>query len=385
MPKILRGPILRIPAPNRGEHTIAAAPTSIAAFVGPTATGPLNKPELIQSFTNFQSAFGGLDTGSELSYAVQHFFLNFGTQAWIVRTPTASAADLIGDPDATTGLHALTEDDAFNLLCLPDASNSDNPSGIYEAAIKLCQERRAFLLVDPPASVNTAAAASAWIAALGLTEPDGAAFFPRLSMTDDLNGGAARTFAPSGVVAGLYARNDALHGVWKSPAGAGMTLTGVLGLACPLTDAENDQLNALGLNCFRIFPQHGAVLWGARTLAGADTTGSQYKYVPVRRTALFIESSILTGIMWVVFEPNGEPLWAQLRLSVGSFMQQLFRQGAFQGNTPSQAYFVKCDREIMTQTDVDSGVVTILVGFAPLRPAEFVILRLSQRVGPAPA
>jgi phage tail sheath protein FI len=148
-----------------------------------------------------------------------------------------------------------------------------------------------------------------------------------------------------------------------------------------LTDAENGLLNPLGVNCLRAFPIIGSVVWGARTLRGADLLADEYKYVPVRRLALYIEESLFRGTQWVVFEPNDEPLWSQIRLNVGAFMQNLFRQGAFQGTTPSAAYFVKCDQETTTQNDINRGVVNVVVGFAPLKPAEFVIIKIQQMAG----
>jgi hypothetical protein len=148
-----------------------------------------------------------------------------------------------------------------------------------------------------------------------------------------------------------------------------------------LTDEENGQLNQLGINCLRVFPINGRVVWGARTMRGANQLADEYKYIPVRRTALFIEESLYRGTQWVVFEPNDEPLWAQIRLNIGAFMQNLFRQGAFQGSTPREAYLVKCDKETTTQNDINLGIVNILVGFAPLKPAEFVIIKIQQLAG----
>ncbi|EEF93729.1 hypothetical protein CATMIT_01637 [Catenibacterium mitsuokai DSM 15897] len=152
-------------------------------------------------------------------------------------------------------------------------------------------------------------------------------------------------------------------------------------MSVPLTDAENGELNQLGINCLRAMPVSGRVVWGSRTLRGADQLADEYKYIPVRRTALFIEESLFRGLKWVVFEPNDEPLWAQIRLNVGAFMHNLFRQGAFQGSSPRDAYFVRCDKDTTTQNDIDLGVVNVVVGFAPLKPAEFVVLRLQQIAG----
>jgi phage tail sheath protein FI len=182
-------------------------------------------------------------------------------------------------------------------------------------------------------------------------------------------------------VAGLYARTDATRGVWKAPAGTDASLTGVSGVVVLLNDRENGVLNPHAVNCIRNFNVYGTVIWGARTLRGNDEIGSEWKYIPVRRTALFIEESLYRALKWVVFEPNDEPLWAQIRLNVGAFMHDLFRQGAFQGKTPQDAYFVKCDKETTTQSDINRGIVNIVVGFAPLKPAEFVIIKIQQMAG----
>ncbi len=308
-------------------------------------------------------------------------------------TGLPGTADIIGDPGLFTGIYALEKVDRFNLLCIPDATRAlaGNPSApdsaintnaIYSAAIALCDSKLAFLLLDAPPNVNTISGAVDWkTSGLTVNDPNGAAFFPRLRAPDPLNHFNLRTFAPCGVVAGLYARTDTTRGVWKAPAGTEATLNGVQGLVYKMSDAENGVLNPLGLNCFRTFPVYGSVLWGARTLVGADAETSQWKYVPVRRVALFLEASLYEGTQWVVFEPNDEPLWSAIRLNIGSFMQNLFQQGFFQGQTPSQAYFVKCDNETTTQTDIDNGVVNIVVGFAPLEPAEFVIIQIQQMAG----
>jgi phage tail sheath protein FI len=169
--------------------------------------------------------------------------------------------------------------------------------------------------------------------------------------------------------------------VWKAPAGTEATLRNAQRLEYRLSDAENGVLNPLGINCLRTFDVYGNVSWGARTLDGSDQQASEWKYVPVRRLALYLEESLFRGTKWVVFEPNDEPLWAQIRLNVGAFMHNLFRQGAFQGATPREAYLVKCDKETTTQTDINNGVVNILVGFAPLKPAEFVIIQIQQLAG----
>jgi hypothetical protein len=252
-----------------------------------------------------------------------------------------------------------------------------------------CVGRRAMLLVDSPVAwganpVTAAQTAATDLPSLGLTGNDArnaALYFPRVVESDPELDGQLDTFVPCGIIAGCMARTDTQRGVWKAPAGLDASVNGTAALQVNLTDPENGLLNPLGINCLRTFATAGRVVWGARTLRGADQLADEYKYVPVRRTALFLEESLYRGTQWVVFEPNDEPLWAQIRLNIGSFMQGLFRQGAFQGTTPKEAYLVKCDSETTTQADIDSGVVNILVAFAPLKPAEFVVIQIQQLAG----
>ena len=194
-----------------------------------------------------------------------------------------------------------------------------------------------------------------------------ALFYPRVKIPDPLDDFRLRSVGASGTMAGLFARIDGSRGVWKAPAGTEATLVNVSTLDDVLTDQENGALNPLAINCLRNFPIYGNVSWGARTLEGSDQQASEWKYIPVRRLALFLEESLYRGTKWVVFEPNDEPLWAQIRLNIGAFMQNLFRQGAFQGRRRREAYFVKCDKETTTQNDINLGIVNIHVGFAPLK------------------
>jgi len=290
-----------------------------------------------------------------------------------------------GDQSAKTGLYSLENVDLFNLLCvLPDARGGDVPAGVYPEALGYCVKRRAMLLVDPNAGWSSVTAAQTGTAAMSLTGDaarNAAIYFPRIMQPDPQLGGQVDAFVPCGTIAGVMARTDAQRGVWKAPAGLDAALAGVVGLQVNLTDAENGLLNPLGINCLRTFPVHGRVVWGARTMRGADAAADEYKYVPVRRLVLFLEESLYRGTQWVVFEPNDEALWSQIRLNVGAFMNGLFRQGAFQGTTPRDAYFVKCDNETTTQSDINLGIVNIVVGFAPLKPAEFVIIKIQQMAG----
>jgi uncharacterized protein len=290
------------------------------------------------------------------------------------------------DDALVDGLSALDriEPFRFNLLCLPATAVLDlaDAKATVDAAAAYARDKRAFLLVDPPQLVTTAAAVQDWL--LGddgpAPTPNAAVYFPRLTVADPLAAGRPREVGPSGAMAGIYARTDATRGTWKAPAGIDAILSGAIP-AVKLNDADSGRLNPIAINALRTFPVIGNVAWGARTLVGTDQRGSEWKYVPVRRMALHIENSLVGGLGWVVFEPNDEPLWAQIRLNVGAFMQDLFRQAAFQGATPREAYLVKCDRTTTTQSDIDKGIVNILVGFAPLKPAEFVVIRIQQLAG----
>lgn len=289
-----------------------------------------------------------------------------------------------GDPLLHTGFFALDTVDLFNLMVLPGDREVDEstylqivgPASIY------CNQRRAFLLVDAPGSWTNGsipvADASAVNSLRALVVKDhSAVFYPRVQYSD---AGLKKLIGPAGMIAGLMARTDSQRGVWKAPAGTEAALFGVLDLELNLTDLENGVLNKLGVNCLRKFPT-GIVNWGARTLDGSDDIGSEWKYIPIRRLALFLEESLFRGTKWVVFEPNDEPLWASIRLNLNAFMMSLFRQGAFQGSTPDKAFFVKCDAETTTQNDRNLGIVNIEVGFAPLKPAEFVIIKIQQIAG----
>jgi phage tail sheath protein FI len=289
-----------------------------------------------------------------------------------------------GDPVKHTGFYALDKVDLFNLMVLPGDREVDESTylQIIGPASVYCNQHRAFLLVDAPASWTDVdipeADASAVNALRALVVKDhSAVFYPRAQYSD---AGLKKLIGPSGMIAGLMARIDSQRGVWKAPAGTEAALFGVLDLEVNLTDLENGVLNKLGVNCLRKFPT-GIVNWGARTLDGSDDIGSEWKYIPIRRLALFLEESLFRGTKWVVFEPNDEPLWASIRLNLNAFMMGLFRQGAFQGSTPDKAFYVKCDGETTTQNDRNLGIVNIEVGFAPLKPAEFVIIKIQQIAG----
>ena len=296
-------------------------------------------------------------------------------------TTPVNVARYRGVRAAKTGMYAFEDVDLFNIMSIPDAGAMAGPDvrALYTEAELYCEERRSMLLLDIPTGVVRLDQMQAWLAENEtLRHPNAAVYFPRTRISDPLARGRLRSIAPSGTIAGLYARTDTQRGVWKAPAGTEARLRNVQTLDYSLTDLENGALNPQGVNCLRTFPVYSNICWGARTMEGADALASDWKYVPVRRLTLFLEESLFRGTKWVVFEPNDEPLWAQIRMNVGAFMQDLFRKGAFQGTTPRDAYFVRCDSETTTQTDIDSGIVNIEIGFAPLKPAEFVILKIQQ-------
>jgi len=296
-------------------------------------------------------------------------------------------SEIAGSPTSKSGIYALLDTDIFTILCVPPVERErEFAATLMTAAAKLCLDRRAVLLVDAPRKWTTVEIAVAKKDVItpgaGTAEAKNAAvYFPWVRLPNAF--GRLEEFPPCGAVAGVWARTDGQRNVAKAPAGTETGLSGVQELVVKMTDLQNGRLNPLGINCLRTFPGLGSVVWGARTRKGDDRLTSEWKYVPVRRTALFIEESLYRGTQWVVFEPNDEPLWAAIRLNVGAFMNSLWRQGMFQGRTPQEAYLVKCDAENNPQNDIDRGIVNILVGFAPLKPAEFVLVHI-QQLSPAP-
>ncbi|MGO3183885.1 MAG: phage tail sheath family protein [Aequorivita sp.] len=400
MPKRKTYPGVYIEPISSGDKTITGVSTSITAFIGIAKKGPKNDPNKILSFGDYERIFGGLSNKSTMSFAVRDFFQNGGGEALIVRvsntrtkTPhitseTAkkqfessnehleiSSTEVLGSEIDKTGLYALDKADIFNILCIPPYSwESDIEESTYETAMIYCEKRRAILLIDPPKNWKSMQAATT-----GLNNFDknshAAIYFPRLLKANPLKNNQVEEFVPCGSVAGVIAKTDTERGVWKSAAGTKAVLSGVSSFSVSLNDEENGKLNQLGINCLRTFSEYGNLIWGSRTLSGRDILASEYKYLPVRRTALYIEESLSKALKWVAFETNNESLWVQIRLNIESFMQNMYREGAFQGST-KEAYFVKCDSETTTQNDINLGIVNILVGFAPMKPAEFVILEL---------
>lgn len=289
--------------------------------------------------------------------------------------------DGTGRPGVTDYQRALSAFDRVdvNLVALPGR----NSAAFINAGLTYCDNRGdCFFLADGPGHIDADLAvepqdARSFIDALPNRSKNGAMFYPWVRVPDPVGAGRnpTRFVPPSGHIAGIFARTDITRGVWKAPAGIEAVVAGALGLQYDVIDAEQDTLNPAGLNAIRQFPGTGIVSWGSRTLS----SDPEWRYVPVRRTALFLKTSLQRGLQWAVFEPNDAELWDRIRINITSFMLGLFRQGAFQGSTPDEAFTVTCDRSTNPQELIDAGIVTARVAFAPLKPAEFVVIEIVQK------
>jgi phage tail sheath protein FI len=340
-------------------HPIEGVSTSTTGFVGEAADGPPDEAVRVTSLTEFERVFGGLQQGVELGYAVLQFFSNGGREAWVVGAGTEQ-----GVPAALGSFDSIGP---LGLLSLPGWTDPKT----LAAALAWCDSRKTFLLVDS-AGDDPQGARDVAAALRGAGSPNAAVYFPWLLIGDPNDGGKPRLTPPGGTVAGVIARTDIESGVFTAPAGERAQVLGVLGTGVDIDDAAAASLAEHGVNPIRSIPGKGMMIWGARTVSSQE----DWKYIPVRRLTLFLEDSLSRGLQWAVFEPNEEPLWIRLCLTVTAFLSGLWRQGALHGEIPAEAYFVKCGRDVMAQADIDEGRVVALVGFAPTRPAEFVLLRV---------
>jgi phage tail sheath protein FI len=515
MPVTLSFPGLYLEELPSNAHSIIAAPTSVAVFVGyshPFKTLAFNEPVQIFAPPDFERAFGRIFVSSAidpaLAYAVNNFFLNGGSIAYVVGLepkyqisggppqsivgatgnlattgggivftareptdhPTMAIQVTIGNirsasggpldtadytvtygsqvetfrgvalnadaldasinrrsaiiqvapagggygtafaaqtatpitlqttlPAGLTGTFAsvdfsnvfaadqpLDKLEIFNLLLVPGVSDN----GVLSEALAFAERKQAFVIMDPPRNAgadafNPPAMADVFNSGVIPLSQNGAIYFPYLKSTNPITGDPVE-LAPSGFVAGVYARIDNRRGVWKSPAGLEATINNTTGVVDSgrMNDQRQGVLNLAGVNCMRSFAG-STVVFGARTLVSANIAFQQNKYVTARRMTLFIEQTLLQNLKWVVFEPNDEPLWLAIRISIESFMLSLFNHQALQGATPSQAFQVKCDSTTTTPDDQVNGIVNIIVAFAPLKPAEFVVIKIAQLAGQA--
>lgn len=353
------------------DSTVAVLPAEISDT---DAAGVLGLTGMGVRMVHGSSQMRPPDTGPEGFYLVGDAPLGGAVSAATLGTDGTTPQD-IHYRDALPALDTIRD---VSLLAVPGVGSA----AMAADGVAYCRNRPLsdmFFVADMAWHDETLVDVEAWRANFSVPNSHGAVYFPWLYMLDPNGGPEPIRVPPSGYVAGMYAQTDARRGVWKSPAGVGANLAGAVGLVTELTDVQHGGLNVhpKSVCVIRRFPATGLVVWGARTLS----SDPEYRYISVRRMAIFLRVSIFNGIQWAVFEPNDEPLWVQLRLNLNAFMMTLFRQGAFQGSKPDAAFFVKVDAETTTPADIDNGVVNVLVGFAPLKPAEFVIVRIAQRTG----
>ena len=294
------------------------------------------------------------------------------------------------------GLYALEDVDVFNMLCIPpyksssNGQNQDVDVSLVSVSATYCETKFAFLILDSPSawtkpngnsSTGVVENMNNTTDQIGTRSDHAAIFWPRIKQPNPFKNNIPESFSAVGAVAGVFARTDSERGVWNAPAGLHAVLKNVPELAYNLTNGEHGLLNPLAVNCLRVKVPTGRVIFGCRTLAGDDRVVSDYKQVQVRRTALFLEQSISRSLEWAVHRPNEEITWSQIRLSVGAFLRDQFRKGAFAGTTPKEAYFVKCDSQTTTQNDINNGIMNVEIGFKPLKAAEFVVLKFKQIIG----
>jgi phage tail sheath protein FI len=339
---------------------IVGVATSTTGLIGEAAQGPVEQAVLVTSLAEYEQVFGSPQPGQELFLGASQFFTNGGRRAWVVRLGARSAAGI------GRGLGALDAVNDLGLLALPGLSGGPT----LTAAAGYARSRGTFFVGEPggtrPATVTAVRAIRA------RDRGHVAVYFPRVRVPDPLQPGSTTLCGSSAGVAGLLARTDSERGVHAFAAGTGAHLQGAVGLAASVNYNGAATLRSQGVNTIRQIPNSGIVVWGARTVAGGREQGEDWKYVPVRRTALYIEESIEHGIKWVDFEPNDEPTWRTVRETVAAFLYELFQRGTFAGTTPAEAFFIRCGSDTTTQNDIDNGIVVIEIGFAPLRPAEFV-------------
>ncbi|MEA2003177.1 MAG: AAA family ATPase [Actinomycetota bacterium] len=334
---------------------------AVTAFVGDLPDGPLAQPQFVSSERDVANNFGKGAPTTPTGRSLGQFFNNGGRRALLAR---------VAESDVQSGLDSLSNIASVSLLLLPDTGtmSAELADTVIATGQRWATDNSSFYIVDPPRQ-DSPREIERWLGRnAALRHDNSALYFPWIAT-------AAGRSTPGGAVAGVYARTDSAHGVWKAPAGVEAGLRGIEAIAYPVSNDEQEVLNPLGINVLRDIGR-GPVVWGARTLS----SDPEWKYVPVRRLALFVEESIDQGTQWVVFEPNDEPLWAELRLAIEHFLEQLWRSGALVGAKATDAYFVRCGLgSTMTDTDIANGRVNIEVGFAPLKPAEFVIVRIQQK------
>jgi phage tail sheath protein FI len=374
---------------DTGPRPISAVGTSTAGFLGvaPDAGAEVGKAIAVNNWSEFCRRFArDSTTSTDLSNAVYGFFLNGGSRCYVVNIGTGGT--VAGNKG---GLQALEAIDEIAIIAAPGYTDPGS-HGALLASAELLKDRIAVLdgpkKVDDTAALiayalDTPASADAGEGKAPKPKPTaayrpalsswGAFYYPWIVARDPFAPKQTVDVPPSGHMAGIYARTDAERGVHKAP--ANIVVRGATSLTAFVTAQDQQTLNPAGVNCIRFFSREGILVWGARTL---ERESSNWRYLSVRRLFAMIEESIGIGTRWVVFEPNDIVLWKALKRDVGAFLTLLWRQGAFAGSTPEEAFFVKCDEETNPSESINEGRVVVIVGIAPVKPAEFVIFRIGQ-------
>src|SRR5438270_368029 len=386
MPEYL-SPGVYIQEVDSGPRPIEGVGTACAAFVGLAPAGPTNQPVLVTNWSQYVETFGALEDGGRrnphlpggfLSHAVHGYFLNGGGRCYVTRVAPNDRSNV----DERSGMEGLQIAEDVTMVSCPDlmsaylagAIDRDGVKTVQLAMINHCEQMGdRMALIDPLPDLSPQEVKTWRQSETNYDSKYASLYYPWIT----IGGPDGRPMAvpPSGHMAGIYARNDNERGVHKAPANE--VVRGALAAVAPITKGEQDTLNPIGVNCIRSFAGRGVRVWGARTLSSDPA----WRYVNVRRLFNFVEKSIEMGTQWVVFEPNNPDLWARIRRDVGAFLTGLWREGMLFGTTPSEAFFVKCDEELNPSDVRDRGQLFIDVGLAPVKPAEFVIFRLSQYAG----
>jgi len=382
MPSNYMAPGIYVEEVSGGARPIEAVGTSTAGFVGaaPNKGAFLNQARAVNNWSQFARDYVGEATESTpLSAAVFGFFENGGSRCYVVNVGPGNP--LVGKPGTRTGLDLLEQIDEIAIVAAPGYTSA----GDYDAVLKHCEkmEDRVAILDAPPevddpmrlkeTAVEGESGEDGPSKGLGPRASEyGAFYFPWLRVRNELAPSESHMVPPSGHVAGIWARTDATRGVHKAPANE--AVRGALNLSYHLTRAELGELNQAGVNCIRFFAREGIRVWGARTISGDP----EWRYLNVRRLFNMIKESIAENTRWIVFEPNDNTLWKSIRRDIGAFLTGLWRDGALMGSTPEEAFFVKCDAETNPPDSIDRGIVVTVIGIAPVKPAEFIVFRISQ-------
>jgi len=375
-----------------GTHPITPLGISTPGFVGeaPDPTALLNIGQPVNNWSEFVRLYvpDGA-TSTPLSQAVFGYFQNGGARCYVVNVGKGKPVTSGGRD--RQGLRVLEQIDEVAIVVCPGYTDPVS----YDAILTHCENMKdRVAILDTPLNVpnidaltkvgttsakKPAEGEPSSTAGLRPRQSDsgyGTLYYPWIVVKDPLPPGNLVEVAPSGHVAGIWARSDANRGIHKAPANE--TIRGAVNLTYRLTPAEQGELNIAGVNCFRFFEREGSLVWGARTLADSS---SEWRYLNVRRLFIMVEKSIGRSTNWVVFEPNDRTLWKSIRRDVGAFLTYLWRTGALMGRTPAEAFFVKCDEETNPSEVIDLGMVVTVIGIAPVKPAEFVVFRISQWQG----